>query len=95
MLKQAAALRNLQKQLAKMTVDFENAGVKVKVRCDMTLAEVTIAPSAIAGGDAERLGRQIVTAVNGALAAAQKKAAAEMSTLAGGAGGLAGLLGGR
>ncbi len=97
MVKQAAQmqmeLKRVQKQLGKMSVEFENAGVKVIARGDMTIERVEIAPSAMEGATAEKLGRQIVTAVNGALASAKKQAGAEMAKMSGG-GGLASLLGG-
>ena len=100
MMKQAAQmqmeLKRVQKQLAKQTVTFENAGVVVSARGDMSIDSVSIAQNLLVAGNAEKLGRQITSAVNGALAAAKKQAGAEMSKLAGagGLGGLGALLGG-
>lgn len=100
MMKQAAQmqmeLKRVQKQLAKQTVSFENAGVVVTARGDMTIDKVDIAQNLLVAGNAEKLGRQVTSAVNGALAAAKKQAGAEMSKLAGagGLGGLGDLLGG-
>ena len=100
MMKQVAQmqmeLKRVQKQLAKQSVEFENAGVKVTARGDMTIEKVEVAPGLLVAGNAEKLGRQITTGVNGALAAAKKQAGAEMSKLAGagGLGGLGDLLGG-
>jgi DNA-binding protein YbaB len=100
MMKQAAQmqmeLKRVQKQLAKQTVVFENAGVHVTARCDMSIEKVEVTPGVLEGANAEKLGRQITAAVNGAMAAAKKQAGAEMSKLAGagGMGGLRDLLGG-
>ena len=62
-------------------------------RGDMQIASIEITPERLADTTADKLGKQIVTAVNGALAAAKKAAGAEMSKIAGGAGGLSGLMG--
>ncbi len=93
MMKQVRELKKMQKQLARSTVDFENAGITVKARGDMTVAEVKISDHVLANTTPDKLGRQITTAVNGALAGAKKEASTHMSGLMGG-GGLGDLLGG-
>lgn len=97
MMKDAAGmqrqLKKIQKELARQIVTFENAGIKVAATGDMQIASIEIAPERLTDVPAEKLGKQIVMAVNGALAAAKKQAGAEMSKMAGG-GGLSSLLGG-
>lgn len=90
MLQQAATMKRemkqIQKQLANQTVDHTVASGKVTVRArgDMTIESVSIDPAALEGVDARRLENWIVMGVNGALAAAKKKAGAEMRKLTAG-----------
>ena len=97
MMKQAATMqremKRIQKELARQTVTFENAGVKVTAHGDMTVAEIEISQDLMARTPADKLGRQLVLAVNGALTAAKKQAAAEMQKLTAGTG-LGDMLGG-
>lgn len=100
MMKQAATmqreLKRIQKELARQMVEFENGGVKIVARGDMTIERVDITPATLQGAVPEKLGRQIAMAVNGALAAAKKQAGEQMSKLTQGAGlgGLSDMLGG-
>ena len=97
MMKQAASmqrdLKKMQKQLARQTVDFENAGIKVTARGDMSIVGISISPAVLEQSTPDKLGKQLTTAVNGALSAAKKSAGAEMSKLTGGNAGLGSLLG--
>ena len=90
MMKQAATMRKemkrIQKELARKTVEFSNGGVSVVARGDMSIQGVTINPETVDLSDANRLARQITTAVNGALSAAKKQAGSEMSQLTSGLG---------
>ena len=99
MVKQATQMRRQMKeiegQLARQTVEASSGGdlVKVVARGDMTVERVTIHPRAMEGGRVDQIERHVTAAVNAALAAAKKKASAEVTKLAGGMG-LSGLLGG-
>lgn len=97
MMKDAAGmqrqLKKIQKEMGRQKVEFENAGVKVTARGDMQIANVEIDPEKLTNTPADKLGKQIVTAVNGALGAAKKKAGSEMAKMSGGMDGLSGLLG--
>ncbi|MDP6524710.1 MAG: YbaB/EbfC family nucleoid-associated protein [Kiritimatiellia bacterium] len=97
MMKQAASMqkemKRIQKELAKQTVEFTNAGVTVLTRGDMTVESIDIDARVLEGANPEKLGKQITMAVNGALSAAKKKAGGEMSKLTAGSG-LGDLLGG-
>ena len=59
----------------------------------MTVESIEIEAKVLEGVNPQKLGKQISTAVNGALAAAKKKAGGEMSKLTAGTG-LGDLLGG-
>ena len=92
MMKQAMSmqreLKNVQKQLAKQTVEFVGKGgiVKVTARGDMTIESVKIDPQLINAADVSRLEQALVAGVNGALHAAKEKAGKEMSKLTAGLG---------
>lgn len=92
MMKQAMSmqreLKNVQKQLAKQTVEFAGKGglVKVVARGDMTIDNIKIDPQLINPTDAARLEQALVAAVNGSLLAAKEKAGKEMSKLTSGLG---------
>ena len=62
--KQAMELRSqvkkIQKQLESQTVDFENAGVKVTARGDMTIASIGINPEVIDMTRIDKLERTIL-----------------------------------
>lgn len=87
-------LKKVQKDLARKTVDFENAGITVRARGDMQIVSVDIDPDKLSETPVPKLGKQVVTAVNGALSAAKRQAGAEMSKLTGGMEGLSGMMGG-
>lgn len=97
MMKQATAMRkqmkNIQKELAKFTVEGMNGHVKVVAAGDMSIRSVTIDPAALDSGKVDRLQDMIVTAANNALRNAKKQAGSEMSKRAGGLGGLSDMLG--
>lgn len=97
MMKQAMQMRSemkkVQKALASQTVDFSSGAIKVTCKCDMSIDRITIDPAQVETGKCDKLERQLVSAINGALSAAKAKAAAEMQKLTGGMG-LDGLMGG-
>jgi len=88
-MKQAASMRRemkqLQSELSQMTVEESsgNGAVRVVARGDMSIESVTIGPEAADAGGTQRLGHLVTLAVNAALKAAKKKAAAQMSKRAG------------
>ncbi len=96
MAKQAMGMRTEMKQmqdtLAKIDVDYTAGGGKVKVvACaDMTIRSIEIDPRSIDPEKAGRLTELLVAGVNGALKAAKKRAAGEMSKMSGSLGNLFG-----
>ena len=88
MIKQASTLqremKQIQKQLAGMTVDATSPdrSVKVTARGDMTVAQIAIDSSALQ--NPPKMEKQIAAAVNEAIERAKKMAAAEMSKLTAG-----------
>jgi DNA-binding YbaB/EbfC family protein len=97
MMKQAASMKKkmkkIQKELVKQTVEASSGGVTVVACGDMSVRSVKIDTSDANTADTARLEKMIVGAVNNAMAAAKKKAAAEMSSMTGGLGGLADMMG--
>ena len=95
--KQAMELRSqvkkIQKQLESQTVDYENAGVKVTARGDMTIASIGINPEVIDMTRIDKLERTILENVNRALKKAKDDASAQMQKMTKEMG-LDGLLGG-
>ncbi|MDD4872708.1 MAG: YbaB/EbfC family nucleoid-associated protein [Kiritimatiellae bacterium] len=92
MMKQAMSmqkdLKNVQKQLAKQTIEYAGKSglVKVVSRGDMTIESMKIDPQLINAADTGRLEQEVVSAVNGALLCAKEKAGKEMSKLTAGMG---------
>ncbi len=97
MAKQAMEMRTqmkrMQKELESQTAEFENAGVKVVVRGDMTLMALTIDPDAVDITRLERLERTVIENTNKALRRVKDQAAKQMSQMTKGMG-LDGLMGG-
>ena len=87
MMKQAASLqkdmKKVQKELAKKTVEFQGAGgqIRIAARGDMSLDAIDIDADYLESADPTALGRSLVLAVNGALAAAKKEAGKEMARI--------------
>ncbi len=96
MIRKAASMRKemkqMQKNLALHTASATFGGVTVLARGDMTVAELKIDPAKVNVADTALLQKQVISAVNNALASAQKVAATEMAKSAGGLGGLADML---
>ncbi len=92
MMKQAVSmqreLKNVQKQLAKQTVEYAGKGglVKVLARGDMTIDSVKIDPQLVNINEISRLEQAVTAAINGSLLAAKEKAGKEMSKLTSGLG---------
>lgn len=97
MIKQAASMKKqmkqIQKELAGMKVEFSGGGVKVCMACDMTVDSVQVDENLLNPDRRSRLESSVVNAVNGSLNLAKKKAGEEMAKLTGGFGGLSNLLG--
>jgi nucleoid-associated protein EbfC len=92
MVKQAGQLRKEMKRiestLAEKRVEHSVNGGKIKVvaRGDMKVESIVIHPELLAPDRVGKLQDLLVSAVNGALDDAKKKAGSEMSKLAGGLG---------
>jgi DNA-binding YbaB/EbfC family protein len=99
MMKQAASMqKNMQKmqeELAAKNFEFSSGGgmVTAVVKGDMTLLSVKIDPKAVDPNDVEMLQDLVVSAVNGAFAAAREEMATEMNKITGGMGGGMGIPG--
>lgn len=97
MMKQAVSMqremKQVQKELARQSVEFTSGGIKVVAKGDMTIASISIEPHLIDPAKAVKLEGLIASAINGALGAAKKQAGEAMSKLTEGMG-LGGLLGG-
>jgi nucleoid-associated protein EbfC len=98
LLKQAqqmqADMEKAQEQLKSEVVEASAGGgmVKVKMRGDLVLQEISIDPEAIDPEDPELLAEMVLAAVNEAIRAAQELASSKMGGIAGGLGpGLPGL----
>lgn len=95
--KQAMELRSqmkkIQKELESQVVEYENGGVVVTARGDMTLASIKIQPESIDINRLDRLERIILDNSNKALRQAKDQASTQMQQLTKGMG-LDGLLGG-
>lgn len=89
-------MKQMQKELAKKTVEASagNGLVVAVAKADMTIESVTIDDKLLTPENSAKLNKFLVTAINGALKSAQKKASQEMTKMAGGIGGLADMLGG-
>jgi len=95
--KKAMELRNqmkkIQKELESQIVEYENGGVVVRARGDMTLASVKIQPESIDMARLDKLERLILDNSNKALKQAKDQASTQMQQMTKGMG-LDGLLGG-
>jgi len=95
--KQAMELRSqmkkIHKELEAQTVDYENAGVVVTARGDMTLSRITINPEVVDLTRLDKLERTILENSNKALKKVRDQATVQMQKVTKGMG-LEGLLGG-
>ena len=95
--KQAMELRSqmkkIQKQLESQTADYENAGIKVTARGDMTITSIKISPEVVDITRMDKLERTILENCNKALKKAKDQASAQMAQMTKEMG-LDGLLGG-
>jgi DNA-binding YbaB/EbfC family protein len=96
MMKQFKQLKKMQKELASRVVESSSGdgAVRVAASADMRIKSIKIDPGSMNPSDPAKLEALLVTALNGALDSAKKVAASDMSKLAGGLGGLSGMLGG-
>jgi nucleoid-associated protein EbfC len=94
LLKQAqqmqAEMAKAQEQLKAEVVEASAGGgmVKVKMRGDLMLEEISIDPEAIDPEDPELLSDMVLAAVNEAIRSAQELASSRMGGITGGLGGL-------
>ncbi len=86
-------MKKIQKELEAQLTEYENAGVKVTVRGDMSVAAIAIAPETVDITRIDRLERTLLENTNKALKRAKDQAAQQMSSMTKGMG-LDSLLGG-
>ena len=72
--------KKLQQELAAMTVEYENGGIKVAFHCDMAMKSISIQPDIIDITRVDRLERTILENINKAIKLAQGKAAEHMKS---------------
>lgn len=98
MMQQAASMQQdmqrVQEELTAKSVEFSSGGgmVTATARGDGSLAELKIDPRAMEASDVEMMQDMVLAAVNGALEAARRMQADEMSKITAGMG-LPGLMG--
>jgi DNA-binding YbaB/EbfC family protein len=90
----AENMERVNAELAERVVEASAGGgvVAVAATCDMRIKEISIKPEAVDPDDVEMLQDLIVAAANEALRKADEAAKAEREKVAGGLGGLGGLL---
>ena len=97
--KQAMQMRNeakrIQAEIEKITVPYENGGIKAVVNGDMSLSSIAISDDTyaeIVKGDKKRFETMLFNVINGALKGAKKATQEQMAKMmqAGGAGSLFG-----
>ena len=71
-------IKQIQKELESQTTEYENAGVAIVARGDMTIASIKIRPDAFDAAHIEKLERTIVENANRALVKAKDQASAQM-----------------
>ncbi len=88
-------MKRIQGEIAKITAEYSNGGITVAAKGDMTIASITIEPSAydeVKAGKPARFETMLFNVVNGALKKAKDTTQREMAKLvqAEGMGGLFG-----
>ncbi len=86
-------IKKAQKELESQTFDYENAGVVVTARGDMTISAIKISPDVVDASRLDRLERTVTENVNKALKKSKDHATAQMAKMTKEMG-LDGLLGG-
>lgn len=96
MMKQMKEIKKLQKQLAKSSVEASSRDglITVTANGELSVTSIKLDPELLDKSQAGQLERALVSTVNAALDASKKAAAADMTKLTGGLGGLSGLMGG-
>lgn len=74
-------MKKIQKELERQTVDYENAGVVVTARGDMSIAAIKISPDTVKLDRIDKLERTITENVNRALKKAKDQAAEQMKVM--------------
>lgn len=98
--KQAMEMRSagkrIQAEIEKITVEYENGGIKAVARGDFTITSITITPETwaeVQKGKVEKFQTMLHTVINGALKGARKATQEQMAKLVQAQGGLGGLFG--
>jgi len=71
-------MKKVQAELAAMTVEYNNGGVKVVFQCDMAMKSLSIEPDIIDITRVDKLERTLFENINKAIKLAQGKAAEHM-----------------
>ena len=78
MMELRSKMKQIQKELEAQTVEYENAGVAVVARGDMTIASIKINPEVFDTSRIEKLERTIIENANRALVKAKDQASQQM-----------------
>ena len=86
LMKMQKEMKNLQKKLKASRVESESndGNVKAVVNGEFSLLELSIKPEFITDGDAKKIEKMVVSAVNNAVEKMKRQSAEEMSRLTGG-----------
>jgi hypothetical protein len=79
-------MKNIQKKLQKTRMEGKSSdgSVKASVNGEFSLLDITIDPAMVSQGDAKKIEKMVVSAVNNAVENMKKESAAEMAKLTGG-----------
>lgn len=98
--KQAMQMRSeakkMQAEIEKIQAVYENGGITVTARGDMTISSIKISPDTwkeVAAGKTERFETMLFNVVNGALKSVKRQTQEHMAKLMQAGGGLSGLFG--
>ena len=88
-MKMRSEAKRIQNEIQKITAEYSNGGITVVARGDMTIASISVTPSAydeVKAGKPQRFETMLFNVVNGALKKAKDATQAEMQRLMQGGG---------
>lgn len=95
-MKMRAEAKRIQNEIQKIAVTYENGGITVTARGDMSIESIVMAPDAydeVKAGKPARFETMLLNVVNGALKKARETTQQEMQKLMQANGGMGGLFG--
>ena len=95
-MKMRSEMKRIQNEIQKISVTYENGGISVTVKGDMSIASIVIKPEAydeVKAGKPARFETMLLNVVNGALKKARETTQQEMQKLMQANGGMNGLFG--